>query len=1022
MVSATGSTVGSQAAAAEGKLTEDAVCCYTSTDGGKTWPDPVFLFTGPSIDNTFGAVDPNSGMVYAIWNSGGGTLGFAFSPDGMNWNASPIAQAKRTKFDLPIDGFNFVNISIAPDDGSVHIAGFNSQVTTLAYARSLDQGQTFSFGIIAVNQAGPLTLYVEPWLGTSPLFGPVNPPTIFAAGRGVIFVAWNVNVAPAASINSTAQIAIVACADGGAGWSAQTNATAPAVIPALPIGTLPSTSQDNYLMPRFAAMPNGAVGCLFMHLQIPQNAQSPAAQISIALSASQPDATAPEYFEANNTTTVVVTDQSTNPIPANNPINRFGNANGIFPGDFLGMAADGMGFYPYWSDTRSGSAQLLTSHLCPVSCTLIIDRSTFGEDEVTATLVNGKADFADAVYVVIDGMAPAQLGLTAANLNAAPGWLAFKGSFVGLPGVTLNFDGPILLEASDLSAIQRITIPYDIQFQTVQGELQAFVDVPSSSGEQDYQLFAELNANATQTYPAINTQSSIAEVELVLQADPYMMSGAQWWLSNDMRVFSVTPALLQLNQAPLTYSTTTFGAGPNAYIVNLLNELNTSFTDPTVANTPFNSISAGEDQSALVLSQNDANGNPVYNFGLARVTLRGDTAKNVRVFFRLFISPTPDTTFDQNTTFRSAPETGGSGTMAGTLIPLLGFPSNDMTSTIPFFAAPRGNSQSVSMTTQSDPSNVQTIPSPLIANPPAAGQRVYGYFGCWLDINQPTLQFPLNPSTASTPDGPWNPAKNANDQLYSIPAIIMSNHACLVAEIEFDPDPIPSGASASTSDKINQRNLSWVSSDNPGPLDAHRESFLFDLKRTGVAQTSSSLPDELMIDWGGLPAGSNATIFWPQIEAADVLSLAKRNYALSTLSKIDAHTIGCPASRITYLPIPAGTGPQIAGLITIVLPKGVRVGQQFDIVVRRLTARSVGRPSSNPMDLVAWRATVGAFQLRIPVERARVLLAQEEMNLRLYKLKLGQLPSKNRWRPVLRRYISQASARVQALKISARNA
>ena len=55
-----------------------------------------------------------------------------------------------------------------------------------------------------------------------------------------------------------------------------------------------------------------------------------------------------------------------------------------------------------------------------------------------------------------------------------------------------------------------------------------------------------------------------------------------------------------------------------------------------------------------------------------------------------------------------------------------------------------------------------------------------------------------------------------------IPAIIMSQHACIVAEIAYDPDPIPAGANAATSDKIGQRNLSWAGSDNPGPADTHR--------------------------------------------------------------------------------------------------------------------------------------------------------------------------------------------------------
>jgi hypothetical protein len=46
---------------------------------------------------------------------------------------------------------------------------------------------------------------------------------------------------------------------------------------------------------------------------------------------------------------------------------------------------------------------------------------------------------------------------------------------------------------------------------------------------------------------------------------------------------------------------------------------------------------------------------------------------------------------------------------------LLGFPTSDMSSTIPFFAAPRIDSTALDMTGQSDPPNVQQIPSPLIS-------------------------------------------------------------------------------------------------------------------------------------------------------------------------------------------------------------------------------------------------------------------------------------------------------------------
>lgn len=658
---------------------------------------------------------------------------------------------------------------------------------------------------------------------------------------------------------------------------------------------------------------------------------------------------------------------------------------------------------------------------------LILDRSTFGKDEVTASLAGGSAQFTDALYVAIDGLHPDQVGLNSGNLTNPPGLAAlitFHDSFPALPGVSLAFDataGVLLEDPTDFFAVQRMTFPFNVIFAEANGTLPAFSAVSNPPGYADYQLSVTVSAAAAAPYPAVSLSSSVAEVELVLQPDPYMMAGETWWLSNDMRVFTVTPTRLRPGQTPLQYSTTPWGPDPNTYIANLISELNTSFTSPATTNTPFDAIPAGEDQSALMLSQYlPSHGGlppaPVFNFALARVRLRGDTAANVRVFFRLFISPSPDTDFDPATTFRSAQQTDtGGNPIPGTLIPLLGFPATDMSSTIPFFAAPRIISTTDKMTRQPDPANVQQIPSPSATPPPPPGAPVYAYFGCWLDINQPAAQFPLDPQATGKPDGPWS---SPMDNILPIPAIIMGNHACLVAEIAYDPDPIPSGANAATSDKIGQRNLSWGGSDNPGPAPAHLVPTLFDIRPTAAGIPASSRPDELMIDWGNTPAGTVASLYWPQVDAGEVLQLADRFYTASRLSQGDAHTIQCVTGAVTYIPIPPGAGPNFAGLLSLQLPQTVLAGQEFNVLVRRLSSRSAalddapGAVRKNPL---SWHYVVGAFQVRIPVGTARSLLPVEESILAVYKWKLEQIPAANRWHPVLERYVAQVSGRVSGM-------
>ena len=644
---------------------------------------------------------------------------------------------------------------------------------------------------------------------------------------------------------------------------------------------------------------------------------------------------------------------------------------------------------------------------------LVLDRSTFGRDEVNAVLQSSPTDiFRDAFYVVVDGYTPDELGLNSGNLTIPPNLPGFTGSFTGLGDPAISFDKTTGVQLDQPGAwwnIQRITFPFNITFSS----LSAFNNLSTSNPSQIYGLSASITNTVTPSgYPTVTAPPSpTAEFELVFQADPFMTAGETWWLSDDMRVFQFAPAELPASKIPLQYSTTAYTTDPNTYIKALITELNTNFTDPTVLNTPFNGISSGEDQSALNLTGTDTDGNPVYNFALARVHLKGDTANNVRAFFRLFISSSPDTDFNTSTTFRSAVETDSSGNpIAGTRIALLGYPDSDMPSTIPFFAEPRINSSSASMTTQTDPANVQTIPSPL-APAPATGAEVYAYFGCWLDLNQSTPQFPSNPSAQPKPDGPY-----ATSAMQSIPNLIMSNHACLVTEISYDPDPIPAGANASTSDKIGQRNLAWGGSDNPGAAAGHLVPTLFDAALTSPAIGANALPDELMIEWGDTPVGSTASIYWPQAAAGSVIQLANRFYPAHTLTQQDANTVQVKTGSVTYIPIPAGSGPNLAGLISLQLPSTVRVGQEFNIVVRRLRSKTIGDVDRAVAGKgsISWRYVVGAFQIRIPVSTGPKLLPTEESLLALFKWKLGSIPASNRWYPVLNRYVQQVSGRVNA--------
>jgi len=62
------------------------------------------------------------------------------------------------------------------------------------------------------------------------------------------------------------------------------------------------------------------------------------------------------------------------------------------------------------------------------------------------------------------------------------------------------------------------------------------------------------------------------------------------------------------------------------------------------------------------------------------------------------------------------------------------------------------------------------------------------------------------------------------------------------------------------------------------------------------------------------------------------------------LETVDDHTLRCRTSGVTYVPIPPGGTADLAGLITLDLPAGIRAGEIYRIVVRQI----VDRPTPPP--------------------------------------------------------------------------
>jgi hypothetical protein len=639
--------------------------------------------------------------------------------------------------------------------------------------------------------------------------------------------------------------------------------------------------------------------------------------------------------------------------------------------------------YRYESDLRPGLS-------------LVIDRSTFGQDEVLALLTQQTpAVIPEAFWVIVEGFTAQDLGLNAGNLGSPPVVPTVTLS-PAMSAISVQFIGPVVPEDPTLPPTpQRFRFGFRVSF----------------ASDADFGFAGDFEiATVSATFTAIGeTVAAAGLIELVKKANPYLLDGLTSWLSIDLRVF-------RLRSGDGRFSMT-MGPGPGdapGFIQSVIQALTAG--GGSAGGESFEGLPTDEDGSSLELSPTDSGGRSVFNFALARVRMRGLTqdADNTRVFFRLFQAQTTNVTFDPATTYRRFSD----GVPGGHTVPLLGIRGGEYV-TVPCFASPRVDTASSSMVAQVDPPNVQTIPHD------PSGNEIDRFFGCWLDINQPgQLVVPPSPPGANQ-DGPFSGTLLSIQQ-----AIVRSPHQCLVAEIAFDPDAIPTGVDPSTTDKLAQRNLAFVSIPNPGADGSRRAPQTFEVRPTPTTKApADERPDELMIDWGGLPTGTTAHIYLPAVSSDEVVELAKSIYTTRLLQRADDDTLSCRALGVTFVPLPPGADSDRAGLLTLDIPPGVMRGEQFNVLVRQITNAQARIAASRAHtitstavavdtgrgELVQWRRVFGAFQVTVPVQTKAMLRPREERLLSILRWIANGIQPSSRWYPVFQRYLEQIGGRVSGL-------
>ena len=646
------------------------------------------------------------------------------------------------------------------------------------------------------------------------------------------------------------------------------------------------------------------------------------------------------------------------------------------------------GYYMLWVVDDEGRPcwQAAIVRLGSMACDLVLDRSTFSVHEVEALLSGGSpAGIDNAVYAVFDGFRPNELPTAHPDPD-----LFFEDDNSAVPASRMRLvpQGDRLVEDPDASddEVQRVTYIYRVEFPNTQA-FDGFTE--------ERRVRIEITSGPHQCR---------GRFVLLNQPNPYMLDVGDdednpHWLSVDLRVFQIKENLSREGVEQRSSGT--------AFIDELVREFRRRSED---SSHPFLDISTDQADSKLELSRS-VDGKRVFNYAIAKVRYRAllTDAENVQVFFRMFTTAATDLRYNVNAGYRRDDDWPNS-------TPLLGKVGGELVS-FPCFAAPRIDTTVAGgdMIGQNDTLNRETIEA-------GGADEVVMYFGAWLDFNQTTPRFPLLPGES---EGPFLGTTQLT-RPRSIQELIRGAHQCLAAEVRFQPgtnDPIPNGSAPSQSDRISQRNLSIVESDNPGGPASRTLAHTFELAASptrpqgypvavpfGLIEDFSArplthvkrviAPDELLIRWGNFPRGSEAEIMFGDLDVDEILALAATRQGPPILRKIDAATLSVRVGETAWIPIPGTREQNIASLIAIRLPDGVRKGERYAASVAQISGRT--------------RQVIGAFQISAPVMKAADLRANEVRTFSVLQHIAESIPFANRWHPIFTRYLELVAGRVDA--------
>ena len=312
---------------------------YKSVDGGRTWSTPTIVHVGVGDDKQWAAADtnpanPHHGNIYVVWDGSGG-LGFARSTDhGATWigvGAQPSGTPINTEM-----FFGEVNVA---SDGTVYVFGGGSvgANSAIKFTKSIDGGQTFSAPAVV---ASPITEVPSPLPGGK--FRLETMPSGCCGAGNHIVCAWP------DYREGVARIYYNRSNNGGNSW--QGSASGDPLL----TGAVASAANQHDFMPQIVSTPNGEIGCAFYEFGPDGGGEFPPSLINVILAVSTNNGVS---FPNRVTVTDTPWDPTVDEVWAH------GISTVTFIGDYFGLDASRLGFFPFWTDTRTGVQEIFTSRI-----------------------------------------------------------------------------------------------------------------------------------------------------------------------------------------------------------------------------------------------------------------------------------------------------------------------------------------------------------------------------------------------------------------------------------------------------------------------------------------------------------------------------------------------------------------------------------------------------------------------------------------------------------------------------------